>query len=178
MKLFMRCMMLILLASGLSALAAPKTPSGIPRITDPLDKKLKFFRNTDDSNREFVQYQTYSFEIIRITGKNEGVFAVKTRWICIPRNRQLRLDSQDRTTTLPDWVCIKGFNLEGKAEGDEISLRNGLTLWRIGSKELGKRGKTLALYTTDRKEAAVYVQGKNNASNQKKEPVKRRRKGR
>ena len=163
MKLFMRCMLLIWLVSGLSVLAAPKTPSGIPRIKDPLDKKLKFFRNEDISNSDFVQYETYSFEIIRITGKNEGVFAVKARLICIPRNRQLRFDREDSTTTLPDWICIKGFNLEGKADGDEISLRNGFTLWRIGSRRVGSNGRTLPLYTTSRKDALAYAKKESTA---------------
>ena len=130
---------------------APTVSGEIPKINDPLDGVLQYYRNADSSIPGVVQYQTFSFKIVRVISGNEGIFAVYCRCETYSAaTRERTIDSRRIAE-----IYIRGFDLSEKADKDIISLKNGATIWRVGSYKKGKR--TYPKYTADRNEAQEYA---------------------
>lgn len=130
---------------------APTASGEIPKIKDPLDGVLEHYRNEDCSIPGVAQYETFSFKIVRVISDSEGIFTVHCRYETIhAATREHNVDSRRIAE-----IYIKGFDLSEKADKDVIPLKNGATIWRIGSYKKGKR--TYPKYTTDRNEAREYA---------------------
>lgn len=131
---------------------APTVSGEIPKINDPLDNVLAHYRNMDNSIPGMVQYQTFSFKIVRVISDDEGIFAVYCR--CENNSAATRERFIDNRRIAE--IYIRGFDLSGKADKDVIPLKNGETLWRIGVYKKGRR--SYPKYTTDRNEAQKYAE--------------------
>lgn len=125
--------------------------SGIPKISDPLDNVLKYYRNVDNSIPGVVQWSTFSFKVVRVISDREGIFAVYNRYEMYSASTREHVRDNRRIAE----IYIKGLDLSEKADGDVIPLENGKTVWRIGVYRMGRR--SYPKYTADRSEAAEYA---------------------
>ena len=133
---------------------APTVSGEIPKINDPLDGVLKHYRNEDNSIPGVAQYQTFSFKIVRVISDNEGIFTVHCRYETNSiATREHTIDSR----RIAD-IYIRGFDLSDKTDKDTIPLKNGATIWRVGTYRKGRR--TYPKYTTDRNEAQEYARSR------------------
>lgn len=148
MSKILKAVLLFTVAAGISeAMGAPPARTRTPG-DDPLDKMLEYYRSEDTGP---VHFRSYSFKVVRVISDNEGIFKVYCRDEIYSSGKRANTPKDRRIAD----VCIKGFDLSGRAAGDLLELEYGKTVWRIGAYVSGKR--SYPKYTTDRREAEEYA---------------------